>query len=175
MDNTRKQIIIKEIGYWKEHHLLPEQYCDFLLALYTEGNVSRNKIYSMGKMDKISLGLLLVLVVPFFIYFTELSLILQIVFSIIFLFSGTYLTLHLLKKGFFYQIPLIMSAIILLFASVEICQKIYSNHILSLYGVLLLNCLIWLIGGIRFKFLYFTISGILGMILLGVTYVSRMM
>ncbi len=38
MDETRKQIIINEIEYWKEHHLLPEQYCDFLLALYTEGN-----------------------------------------------------------------------------------------------------------------------------------------
>ena len=37
MDENRKQIIIKEIGYWKNNKLLPEQYCDFLLALYTEG------------------------------------------------------------------------------------------------------------------------------------------
>ena len=33
MDETRKQIIINEIHYWKKNHLLPEQYCDFLLAL----------------------------------------------------------------------------------------------------------------------------------------------
>lgn len=36
--NTRKQIIVNEIKYWKETNLLPEQYCNFLLQLYSEGN-----------------------------------------------------------------------------------------------------------------------------------------
>ncbi|SFL81603.1 hypothetical protein SAMN04487943_104128 [Gracilibacillus orientalis] len=37
MDEERKQTIINEINYWKKSQLLPNQYCDFLLALYTEG------------------------------------------------------------------------------------------------------------------------------------------
>ena len=36
MNESRKQIIINEIGYWKKNQILPEQYCDFLLALYTK-------------------------------------------------------------------------------------------------------------------------------------------
>lgn len=37
MDEARKETVIKEINYWKTHQLLPEHYCDYLLALYTEG------------------------------------------------------------------------------------------------------------------------------------------
>lgn len=37
MDQQRKATIIHEIKYWKDNHLLPAHYCDFLLALYTEG------------------------------------------------------------------------------------------------------------------------------------------
>ena len=38
MNESRKQIIINEIIYWKKNRMLPEHYCDFLLALYTKGN-----------------------------------------------------------------------------------------------------------------------------------------
>ncbi|MBB6445998.1 hypothetical protein [Bacillus benzoevorans] len=166
MDETRKQIIIKEIDYWKEHHLLPEQYCNFLLALYTEGNGIKNKRNKLSKNKKQLLWLLVVPVFIFFLYFTELSLILQIAISIIFLFIGTYLTIYFTKQGFFYQIPLILTAIFVLLMSVEVVQKLFSNHIFSLYGILLCNCFIWLFSGIKLKLVYFTISGILGMILL---------
>lgn len=37
MDQQRKTTIINEIKYWQENRLLPEKYCDYLLALYTEG------------------------------------------------------------------------------------------------------------------------------------------
>jgi hypothetical protein len=166
MDETRKQIIIKEIDYWKEHHLLPEHYCDFLMALYTEGNGIKRKRSQLSKNKKQLLWLLLIPVILFFLYFTELSLILQITISIIFLIIGTYLTIYFTKQGFFYQIPLIISAIFLLFVSVEAVQKFYSHHIFSLYVILLFNCLLWLFSGIKLKLIYFTIAGILGIILL---------
>ena len=51
MDENRKQIIIKEIGYWKNNKLLPEQYCNFLLALYTEG-IGLNEINRSFKKSK---------------------------------------------------------------------------------------------------------------------------
>ncbi|QGH34956.1 hypothetical protein GI584_13315 [Gracilibacillus salitolerans] len=43
MDEERKQTIINEINYWKTHQLLPNQYCDFLLALYTEGEGAKEE------------------------------------------------------------------------------------------------------------------------------------
>ncbi|WP_163539608.1 hypothetical protein [Gracilibacillus sp. YIM 98692] len=33
----KKKVIVEEIKYWKKHQLLPSTYCDFLIALYTEG------------------------------------------------------------------------------------------------------------------------------------------
>ncbi|MCM3637385.1 hypothetical protein M3152_06580 [Sporosarcina luteola] len=38
MNAQRKKIIMAEINYWKQNKLLPEQYCDFLLTLYTQGD-----------------------------------------------------------------------------------------------------------------------------------------
>jgi hypothetical protein len=46
MTNEKKKIIIQEIYYWKNSRLLPETYCDFLLALYTEGNQDKEELPS---------------------------------------------------------------------------------------------------------------------------------
>ncbi|MEK4065574.1 hypothetical protein [Peribacillus sp. FSL R5-0717] len=35
MDEMRKKIIIQEINSWKESRMLPEQYCNYLLALWS--------------------------------------------------------------------------------------------------------------------------------------------
>ncbi|GAB2573182.1 hypothetical protein [Gracilibacillus alcaliphilus] len=43
MKQDRKQIIISEIQHWKENQVLPEQYCDFLLALYSQGEEPTEK------------------------------------------------------------------------------------------------------------------------------------
>ena len=37
MDPTRKKIILNEINFWKQNNMLPEHYCDYLIALYSEG------------------------------------------------------------------------------------------------------------------------------------------
>lgn len=37
MDKEKNKIIIDEISNWKKNQLLPEKYCNFLLALYTYG------------------------------------------------------------------------------------------------------------------------------------------
>ncbi|RCW65345.1 hypothetical protein [Saliterribacillus persicus] len=42
-EENKKDIIIDEIKHWKASKLLPEHYCDFLLALYTEGDVKEEK------------------------------------------------------------------------------------------------------------------------------------
>lgn len=37
-NRAQRQIILKEIQHWKESKLLPAEYCDFLMNLYTEGD-----------------------------------------------------------------------------------------------------------------------------------------
>lgn len=36
MNHERRQMIVKEIEYWRRSRLLPDQYCDFLLNLYAD-------------------------------------------------------------------------------------------------------------------------------------------
>lgn len=164
LHETRKQIIIKEIIYWKKHHLLPEHYCDFLLAIYTQGNGIDSKIKKKSWKQTLYF-LLFVPMLVFLLYFTELSLILQMVFGFILIFSGLYLAFLFLKKGLLYQIPLIIAAFTCLFISVEM-TLIFSHHLIYLYFVLFANCFLWLLMGWKLKQLYFTISGIIGLLLI---------
>ena len=126
---NRKQIIINEIVYWKDNHLLPAHYCDFLLAIYTEGSGIQEQILKPKTRKFYWLYLLLIPIFIFLFYFTELSLILQIVSGIIFIFFGIYLTTFLAKKKMFYHIPLIVTAIIVLFMSVELTLTKTSSQI----------------------------------------------
>src|SRR6478672_1729724 len=169
MDENRKQIIIKEIGYWKKNKLLPEQYCDFLLALYTEGTGLNEKSNKSKNRKKVFLWLLTIPIIVFIVYFTELSLILQIVFAIVFILIGIYLTFYLRRSGLLFHIPLIISALLLLFVSVELTLTNFPKSTIILYSILMVNCFMWLVGGWKFKQIYFTISGVLGLLLITIS------
>ncbi|WP_424766215.1 hypothetical protein [Paenibacillus sp. sgz302251] len=43
MNQERRQIIVKEIDYWRRSKLLPDQYCDFLLNLYADQDTQMTK------------------------------------------------------------------------------------------------------------------------------------
>ena len=100
MDQQRKQIIIKEIKFWKENRMLPEQYCDYLLSIYSEGELKDNsQVFGYHNLWAL-LGVLPLLMIPFvtyLLYFTELSLNLQILifptFLIIFIISSILLNI----------------------------------------------------------------------------------
>lgn len=87
MDQQRKQIILKEIKFWKENWMLPEQYCNNLLSIYSEGEIKDNS----GKLGYHKLWaligvlpFLMISLVTYLLYFTELSLNLQLlIFPII--------------------------------------------------------------------------------------------
>lgn len=164
MDQQRKQIIIKEIEYWKESSLLPEQYCNFLLTLYSEGNhpikekKNRKKTFNFK-----NIGLfLLALAVVFVIYFTELSFILQITIYLTLMISGFFLIKYFFKKGLISHLAFVFTAFVSLIFSINIINYMAANNILILYVVLLLHCFLWIIVGLRFRLVYFIISGILG-------------
>ena len=91
MNEKRREIIVREIEYWKRSRLLPEQYCDYLLALYTEGEGghphSRPARFAWMKWIRIFFILLICLLLPagvLVIYFTELSFVLQILLLAVF-------------------------------------------------------------------------------------------
>lgn len=43
MDSEKRKLIVREIEHWRRSKLLPEQYCDFLLNLYTDDTVERER------------------------------------------------------------------------------------------------------------------------------------
>lgn len=176
MQDQRKMIIVKEIAYWKENKMLPEHYCDYLLTLYTEGNgVEENKVKQKGNSLFI-FSLLFFSFIPitiFLLYFTELSFILQMAISLIFLifcFGGIFLYN---KNQLNVDIPATVAAIIILLCSVAVVLNFFSNEIIFLYIILFLNCLFWYLCGKRYKLLYFTISALIGAFILIILIVSK--
>jgi hypothetical protein len=168
MDDQRKKIIINEIEYWKKSLLLPEHYCNFLLTLYSEGNHPIKEDSSIRQKPKSHyfgvLLLLLAITSVFVIYFTELSFILQISIYITYFICGCFLIKYFFKKGLLSHLSFIFSALVSLLVSIEFISQIFPENSLILYIALLFNCLVWIFVGIKFKIIYFTISGLLGVL-----------
>ncbi|MGG0716461.1 hypothetical protein ABE096_02515 [Robertmurraya massiliosenegalensis] len=171
MDDKRKTIIINEILTWKENRMLPEHYCDYLLALYTEGNSpepehSKSKGTKKKLQKSYILPLLLIPIYVFFFYFTELSFDLQMTLGIVLIIIAILTTYYFFRKRIQYQIALVISGLFLLLTSTEIASHFMGDNIFILYFVLILNCLLWILTGKKLKLLYFMISGYLGVVLL---------
>ncbi|MGE8206217.1 hypothetical protein ACQKP0_16955 [Heyndrickxia sp. NPDC080065] len=170
MNSERKETIIKEILYWKEHKMLPDHYCDYLLALYSEGELKKDLSKRKKGFNKLAVFLFLIslsfVVSLFVIYFTEIDFILQTMiltsFVVLFLILGFYYS----KKEFWYSIFYIGAALILLLLSVHLNRKLFNQNTLTLYITLFLNCFIWLITGWKLKLVFFIVSGIIGIITL---------
>ncbi|WP_127582680.1 hypothetical protein [Paenibacillus koleovorans] len=43
METEKRRLIVREIEHWRRSRLLPEQYCDFLLNLYADDSVERER------------------------------------------------------------------------------------------------------------------------------------
>lgn len=172
MDENRKNIIVKEILYWKDNKMLPEQYCNYLLALYTEGNPSES-LKSEGQGPKrANKGFLFLTLIPLsvlILYFTELSFDLQIALSILSILVGIGITYYFFKKGFQFQLSLVITALILLLLTVELTVYFFPDMPQILYLTVLGNCVMWIFVGKKLKLLYFLISGYLGIIVLAIS------
>lgn len=121
MDARRKAIIINEIIYWKESNLLPDQYCDYLLALYTEGTdeksdtPAKKQRKNMLTIFFLMINLFLVPFIALIIINTDITIVLSITYLIlalaicltlsyfgakVFLIDSTYISLALLLNIF---------------------------------------------------------------------------
>lgn len=102
----------------------------------------------------------------FLIYFTELSIILQIAFLSLFVFAGIFAVFHFSKKEISYHLPIILTSLILPIGSGAFVSGEYKENHSMLYLAMVLNSLFWLAGGWKLKLHYFWISVIFGLLLL---------
>ena len=129
MNAQRKKIIMTEIDYWKQHKLLPEQYCDFLITLYTEGNREQEisattDAILLREKKKVNV------------------------------------------RAFLIQMLYILIAFAILGSSLKLWTLFFDEQLMLLVALLIVNCLVWLLAGRLLNLLYFTISGIAGLVLL---------
>lgn len=178
MQNAKKQIILNEILFWKQHKLLPEQYCDFLMTLYSEGNdikledqVSHKKALKAKEHRRKYLfsilaiiGALALIILLFMVKnMTELVISIVGVMAILFLISAFKLAK---KNEMITPILHIVASLLILALSVKVSVTYFEGNNLVLFTLLIMNCIFWTLSGVIFKIMYFTLAGVLGLIVI---------
>ncbi len=149
MSERRIATVVEEIHYWKEHKLLPDVYCDFLLALYTNGEgtgeeeiIRENKINIVSAIQVTLLSILL----PFaflVIYFTEFPVILQVSTLLLFVAFSYWMTrVYSQKISIYYHLSIVIFLLLLLLMSVYISTLLTANQWL-LQFVIISNVVSW--------------------------------
>lgn len=178
MSQQRKQIIMNEIAFWKKNRLLPEHYCDFLLALYAQGENQEDEqvensskaVLANKQKNKIILyiivGLLTVLLLASMFIVTT-AIFIPIILVAIAILSFLYIAIKLVRnKSVMAPLLFVFSALLLLALSFKIWDVYFGDNPLILIGLIFGNCLLWLFSGLLLKLIYFSISGILGLVLI---------
>ncbi|OKO91257.1 hypothetical protein RA955_03190 [Geobacillus proteiniphilus] len=163
MNRQRRETIIQEIKYWKRSRLLPEHYCDYLLALYTEGGArSRGRRWR----SPLAAGLCLLLpAVALVIYFTELSFVLQTLLFALFLAVCLFFCWRWRNERELLHFPLIGSAWILLVAAIAGSEQYFPGQTGALAAVVLGNCVLWFVVGHLLRLRYFSLAAVSGALL----------
>ncbi|MGE7905454.1 hypothetical protein ACQKNS_13755 [Peribacillus sp. NPDC094092] len=166
MDEMRKKIIIQEINSWKESRMLPEQYCNYLLALYCQGELppsKSNKTWSK-KNDIFSVAMIGVLFafIVFLNYFTEIPIRMQMLMTTISILVFWLAVRRFNGRKIIFQMSLIGMALSLLLLSIGFAEFIAPGKMGFLYIFLFINCGLWILMGNKLKLLHFSIAGGLG-------------
>lgn len=178
MANAKKKIILNEILFWKQNNLLPDQYCDFLMTLYTEGNETdfgeeigpKKSIIAQEKRSKrivltlIPIVTIMLLSVLFMV--STLTWLVAIVVGIFALLLMIFAYRFAKKKELLAPIFHIASALLLFGICVKVSTQYFSGNQVVLYILLITNCFLWLFTGFKFKLMYFAVSGVIGLIVL---------
>lgn len=178
MTNPRKQIILNEILFWKKNKLLPEHYCDFLITLYSEGNEmestedvsSKKSVKAKERRNQLSLSVVLfaVTIILFAVVFllsdfTHFIVPIVGIVSLIFMIAA----FRFAKKNQLLAPVLQTAAAFLIFGiSIKVSTTYFENNPLVLYSMLVANCFVWTVTGLKLKLHYFSIAGIVGVIVL---------
>lgn len=177
MNAHKKEIILNEIQFWKKNNLLPTHYCDFLLALYArgedqhsenEGKLSKSLLAKEKKRKIVSIFLIASLTFTILVSLFTLNTfgLLPILISSIFAFLLLIATIKLSrKKTVIVPILFVSSALLILGLSFKVWSVYYPDKPFLLLGLISANCIMWFVSGVLLKLPYFTISGIIGVIL----------
>ncbi len=176
MSVQKKQIILNEIAFWKQNKLLPEHYCDFLTNLYVQGDGTENQeqrandslLIKKNRRDTyllIGLAILSICLITVLIISANfiVPMIISLITILIFVFFAWKLRLN---STIIRPILLVLSALLLLAISFKGWELYFQENSYILLVFLLINCLLWLVTGIFQKLIYFTISGVLGIIVI---------
>ncbi|MCG7336401.1 hypothetical protein MHZ95_14120 [Sporosarcina sp. ACRSM] len=176
MNPQRKRIIISEIKYWKQSKLLPEHYCDFLIALYGQGdgeNVSAAKADDaiLVKEKKRMNWTILLLSCLALIVCSMMFVLVQypgvtMTLTVLFTFMLLQLTFRKKQNRSLTSFLYILAAFLLLVTSFKLWFLFFEGQFNLLIALLILNCALWLMAGRLLKLLYFTISGAAGLLLI---------
>jgi len=177
-NDPKKQIILNEILFWKQNKLLPEQYCDFLLTLYTEGEeveLQFNTSYKEEVTRKEKRKSMIYTMIPIFITLLLLAtLFLPLTYGwVIALITGIIAIIFIIisykvAKKYHLIAPILQvaAALLLLGISVKMSITYFEGNSILLYVLLFANCLLWTILGLTTRLIYFTVSGIIGVLIL---------
>lgn len=174
MSNPKKKIILNEIMFWKQNKMLPEHYCDFLMTLYSEGNrqeevtgKSKNAVINVEKRKNRSVSMffpisaIVMLLLLFTMQFEWVVMAVAAVFAAGCLIGAIYFA----KRNHLMAVMLqLATALTILGVTLKVSTTYFAGNNEMLYIILIVNCVFWLLSGIMLKIIYFTISGILGLI-----------
>jgi len=181
VNSQKKEVILNEILFWKNNKLLPEHYCDFLTTLYSQGGevedytklevnasksiLAENSTKNNLKMIFSSIGTVVLLITLFvlnapFVLIPVILSISAIIGLILFLFKYTQ------NKTIMTTFAYATVALLILGVSIKLENLFSDGKTLVLYGVLIGNCLLWLISGKLLNLIYFKISGVVGLIII---------
>ncbi|WP_339198331.1 hypothetical protein MKY27_05365 [Solibacillus sp. FSL R5-0449] len=174
MSNPKKQIIMNEIKFWKQNKMLPEHYCDFLMTLYSEGNQqeeiegkSKNAVINVEKRKNRSISMffpisaIVIMLLLFTMQFEWVVIAVAAVFAAGCLIGAIYFA----KRNHVMAVMLqLATALSILGVTLKVSTTYFAGNNEILYIILIVNCVFWLVSGLMLKIIYFTISGILGLI-----------
>jgi hypothetical protein len=176
MNQQRKRIIISEIKYWKQHKLLPAHFCDFLITLYTQGEdeedinaKSEDAILVKRKKNLNWTNIWLVLLTAA-IGGSMFSLNqypgITIALAAMLTFGLLFVTLRKKRIHSVGSILYILISFMFLAMSLKLWLVFFEGQSMLLIGLLMLNCVLWIFAGRRLQLLFFTISGVAGLLLI---------
>lgn len=175
MSNQKKQIIMNEITFWKQNKMLPEHYCDFLMSLYSEGSNeeirgnAKEAIRPVAKRKKWNTALafpllaFILTVLLFTIQYEWVVLVIVGLIAVCFLVGAFYFAR---KNKLLATMMQLATSLLLLGFTLKVNMTYFAGNNEMLYTLLILNCILWLLSGILMKMVYFTISGVLGLLLI---------
>ncbi|WP_164668586.1 hypothetical protein [Virgibacillus doumboii] len=168
MSENRISTIIEEINYWKEHKLLPDVYCDFLLALYTNGEASAEEATAKSGMNFIHVvqHILLVSLLPFsflVVYFTEFHVLLIISILLLFVIFSFWMFRNNKRDSLTYHLSLATILMLILLMSVYVAAN---SNVSQWFLQLLVFCnfILWYYFGYKNRIKYLKIVSVIGIL-----------